>query len=110
MSGRFVLVSLVPPPEGRTIMVRDGGSVFDAAFSKWTGWHALIPGGREVDLPRAPREWWLSDRLAAELNITIPPHTESTIPQPQIGPKQGILDFSGKSDSGKLSERATGRT
>lgn len=105
MIGRFIPVSLVTPPEGRSLQVRDGGSVFDAAWSKWTGWHAIIPGGRELDLPRAPEEWWLTDRMAAEFNITVPELSPETAQAPpQHRPAQSFLDFSGQ-DSGKLSRR-----
>ena len=59
MAGRFVLTSKVSPPQGRTVMVRCGGSVFSAALRRFGGW-ALIYGSGETSMPNPPEEWWLA--------------------------------------------------
>ena len=50
MAGRFVLTSKVSPPQGRTMMVRCGGSVFAAALRRFGGW-ALIYGSGDTSMP-----------------------------------------------------------
>ena len=70
MAGRFVLTSKVPPPQGRTVMVRSGGSVFSAALRRFSGW-ALIYGSSETSMPNPPEEWWLDDVLAKEMGLDI---------------------------------------
>lgn len=82
MNGRFVLTWEVPPPQGRTLMVRSGGSVFSAALSRYDGqWRMIFGAGEEV-MPRPPQEWWLTDELAKQLKIDItavrpqPEHTQ----------------------------------
>ena len=70
MAGRFVLTSKVPPPQGRTVMVRCGGSVFSAALRRFGGW-ALIYGSGETSMPSPPAEWWLDDALAKEMGLDI---------------------------------------
>jgi hypothetical protein len=66
MSGRFVPTSKVSPPQGRTVMVRSGGSVFSAALRRFGGW-MLIYGSGETSMPNPPEEWWLDDALAREM-------------------------------------------
>ena len=68
MAGRFVLTSKVPPPQGRTVMVRCGGSVFSAALCRFGGW-ALIHGSGETSMSNPPEEWWLDDALAREMGL-----------------------------------------
>jgi hypothetical protein len=68
MAGRFVLTSKVPPPQGRTVMVRCGGSVFSAALRRFGGW-ALIHGSGETSMSNPPEEWWLDDALAREMGL-----------------------------------------
>jgi len=68
--GRFVLTSKVPPPQGRTVMARSGGSVFSAALRQSSGW-ALIYGSGEASMPNPPEEWWLDDALASEMGLNI---------------------------------------
>ena len=70
MAGRFVLTSKVPPPQGRTVMVRSGGSVFSAALRSFGGW-VLIYGSRETSMPNPPEEWWVDDALAREMGLDI---------------------------------------
>jgi len=70
MAGRFVLTSKVPPPQGRTVMVRSGGSVFPAAFRPFRGW-MLIYGSGETSMPSPPEEWWVDDALAREMGLDI---------------------------------------
>jgi hypothetical protein len=70
MSGRFVLTSKVSPPQGRTVMVRSGGSVFSAALRRFGGW-MLIYGSGETSMPNPPEEWWLDDALAREMGLDI---------------------------------------
>ena len=72
MAGGLVLTSKVPPPQGRTVMVRCGGSVFSAALRRFGGW-ALIHGSGETSMSNPPEEWWLDDALAREmLNCLLP--------------------------------------
>jgi hypothetical protein len=68
MTGCFVLTSKVSPPQGRTVMVRSGGSVFSAALRRSSGW-ALIHGSGETSMPNPPEEWWLDDALAKEMGL-----------------------------------------
>jgi len=68
--GRFVLTSKVSPPQGRTLMVRSGGSVFSAALRRSSEW-ALIYGSGEASMPNPPEEWWLDDALAREMGLNI---------------------------------------
>ena len=68
MSGRFVLTSKVSPPQGRTVMVRSGGSVFSAALRRSSGW-MLIYGSGETSMPNPPEEWWLDEALASEMGL-----------------------------------------
>ena len=70
MSGRFVFTSKVSPPQGRTVMVRSGGSVFSAALRGFGGW-MLIYGSGETSMPNPPEEWWLDDALAKEMGLDI---------------------------------------
>ena len=56
MAGRLVLTSKVSPPQGRTVMVRSGGSVFPAALRRFSGW-ILIYGSGETPMPNPPEEW-----------------------------------------------------
>lgn len=70
MSGRFILTSKVSPPQGRTVMVRSGGSVFSAALRRFGGW-MLIYGSGETSMPNPPEEWWLDDALAREMGLDI---------------------------------------
>ena len=70
MSGRFVPTSQVAPPQGRTVMVRSGGSVHSAALRRFSGW-ALIHGSGEISMPNPPEEWWLDDALANEMGLNI---------------------------------------
>lgn len=70
MAGRFVLTSKVPPPQGRTVMVRSGGSVFSAALRQLRGW-ALIYGSGETSMPNPPEEWRVDDALAREIGLDI---------------------------------------
>jgi hypothetical protein len=70
MSGRFVRTSQVSPPQGRTVMVRSGGSVFSAALRRSNGW-ALIYGSGEASMPNPPDEWWLDEALAKEMGLNI---------------------------------------
>jgi hypothetical protein len=70
MAGRFVLISKVSPPQGRTVMVRSGGSVSAAAFRQFGGW-MLIYGSAETPMPNPPEEWWLDDALAKEMGLGI---------------------------------------
>ena len=70
MAGRFVLTSKVPPPQGRTVMVRSGGSVFSAALRPFRGWR-LIYGSGETSMPNPPEEWWVDDALAREIGLDI---------------------------------------
>jgi hypothetical protein len=107
MSGRFVRTSLVPPPEDQTLMCRNEGSVFDAYKSKLFGHWNLLHVGIGGEIPE-PKEWWLSDTIAAEFNITVPEPATSTAAQPQHRPAQGVLNFTRK-DSGKLSRARTGQ-
>jgi hypothetical protein len=101
MSGRFVLTSQVDPPAGRTLMCRSSGSVFESYLSKWSGWRLLVQNG-EVSMAEPPKEWWLSDALAKELNITVPETIADTSAQMQHRRGQLALNFDGQ-DSGKLS-------
>jgi hypothetical protein len=68
MNGRFVPTSRVSPPQGRTVMVRSGGSVFSAALRSFNGW-ALIHGSGETSMPNPPEEWWLDEALATEMGL-----------------------------------------
>ena len=68
MAGRFILTSKVSPPQGRTVMVRTGGSVFSAALRRSSGW-MLIYGSGETSMPNPPEEWWLDDALAREMGL-----------------------------------------
>jgi hypothetical protein len=68
MAGRFVLTSKVSPPQGRTVMVRCGGSVFSAVLRRSSGW-ALIYGSDETSMRNPPEEWWLDDALAKEMGV-----------------------------------------
>jgi hypothetical protein len=68
MAGRFVLTSKVSPPQGHTMMVRCGGSVFSAALRRFGGW-ALIHGSGETSMPSPPEERWLDDALAKEMGL-----------------------------------------
>ena len=70
MAGRFVLTWKVPPPQGRTVMVLCGGSVFSAALRRFGGW-ALIYGSGETSMSNPPGEWWLDDALAREIGLDI---------------------------------------
>ena len=70
MSGRFVLTSKVSPPQGRTVMVRSGGSVFSAALRRFGGW-MLIYGSGETSTPSPPEECWLDDSLTREMGLDI---------------------------------------
>jgi hypothetical protein len=70
MAGRFVLTSKVSPPQGRTVMVRCGGSVFSAALRRFGGW-TLIYGSAETPMPNPQDEWWLDDALAREKELDI---------------------------------------
>ena len=70
MSGRFVLISQVSPLQGRTVIVRSGGSVFSAALRRSNGW-ALIYGSGEASMPNPPEEWWLDEALAKEIGLDI---------------------------------------
>ncbi len=90
MKGQFVSTAEVPPPKGVTLMVRSGGSVFDAALSPWFGWRMLLPGGNE-EIADTPEEWWLTDGIAARFGLKIPPETLGA--QPSRGATQGLLDL-----------------
>jgi len=68
MASRFVLTSKVSPPQGRTVMVRCGGSVFSAALRQFSRW-VLIYGSGETSMPNPPEEWWLDDDLAKEMGL-----------------------------------------
>ena len=70
MNGCFVRTSQVSPPEGHTVIVRSGGSVFSAALRRLSGW-ALIYGSGETSMPNPPEEWWLDDALAKEMGLDI---------------------------------------
>ena len=70
MAGRFVLTSKVAPPQGRTVMVRSGGSVFSAALRPFRGW-MLVYGSGETSMPNPPDEWWVDDALAREMGLDI---------------------------------------
>ena len=70
MNGRFVRASQVSPPQGRTLMVRSGGSVCSAALRPFRGW-VLIHGSGETSMPNPPEEWWLDDALAREMGLDI---------------------------------------
>jgi hypothetical protein len=70
MNGCFVQTSQVSPPQGRTVMVRSGGSVCSAALRRPSGW-ALIYGSGETSMPNPPDEWWLDDALAKEMGLDI---------------------------------------
>ena len=70
MNGRFVLTSQVSPPQGLTVIVRSGGSVFSAALRPFGGW-ALIYGSGETPMPNPPEEWWLDDALAKKMGLDI---------------------------------------
>jgi hypothetical protein len=70
MAGRFVPTSKLSPPQGRTVMVRSGGSVCSAALRRFGGW-ALIYGSGEISMPNPPEEWWLDDALAREMGLDI---------------------------------------
>lgn len=64
MMGAWVTCLRVPPPVGRTIMVRFGASVIDAALTRFNGWVAVLPGGTEEKI-EAPQLWWCQDAEAA---------------------------------------------
>jgi hypothetical protein len=68
MAGRFVFTSKVSPPQGRTVVVRSGGSVCSAVLRRSSGW-ALIYGSGETSIPNPPEEWWLDDALASEMGL-----------------------------------------
>jgi hypothetical protein len=68
MTGCFVRTSKVSPPQGRTLVVRSGGSVCSAVLRRSSGW-ALIYGSGETSIPNPPEEWWLDDGLAKELGL-----------------------------------------
>jgi hypothetical protein len=70
MSGCFVRTSQVSPPQGRTVMVRCGGSVFSAVLRRFNGW-TLIYGSGEAPMPNPPQEWWVDDVLAKEMGLDI---------------------------------------
>lgn len=56
--GAWVLVSLIPPPPDRTVLVRRGPFMNDAAYeSRWGKWVGLCQG-RTYDMPDDPVEWW----------------------------------------------------
>jgi hypothetical protein len=68
MTGCFVRTSKVSPPQGRTLVVRSGGSVCSAVLRRSSGW-ALIYGSGETSIPNPPEEWWLDDALASEMGL-----------------------------------------
>jgi hypothetical protein len=70
MNTCFVRTSQVSPPQGRTVMVRCGGSVCSAALRRFSGW-ALIYGSGETPMPHPQEEWWLDDALAKEMGLEI---------------------------------------
>jgi hypothetical protein len=61
--GAFVPCATNPPPTGQTLMVRSGSTVLFAAYSKFTGWTWVIPGGHEERIAE-PTEWWSADATA----------------------------------------------
>ncbi len=76
--------------------------MFDAYLSRYgLGWKLLVPGS-EVSLEYPPSEWWLSERIAQELNITIPEASTAASARAEHRAGQLAFDFSGQ-DSGKQS-------
>lgn len=64
MMGAWLSCARTSPPVGRTIMVRFGASVIDAALTRFNGWVAVLPGGTEEKI-EAPQLWWCQDADAA---------------------------------------------
>lgn len=65
--GKFVLTFRIPPPAGRTLLVRSGGTAFFAGFSKWWGWEMIANGRTEAI--EEPTWWFLSPAIASELAV-----------------------------------------
>lgn len=61
--GAWVTISRVPPPTGKTILVRFGASIFFAAYSKWADqWFMVCPGGHEEKI-EPPSIWFCADAV-----------------------------------------------
>lgn len=77
MNKRWIFTFRVEPPKLQTVMVRSGGSVFDAAFSTLLGqWYMVLPGGSLEQIP-APEmmfvsEDWAREHPAADLSRSSP--------------------------------------
>lgn len=93
MSGRFVPVKLVPPPAGKVLQVRGGGSVFSASLSPIPelGW-TLHYGGKSEQMPGPPDEWWISDETATKMGIDI--NAVEARSKAQRRASQVVMDFS----------------
>jgi hypothetical protein len=107
MMAAWVTCFRVPPPVGRTIMVRFGAVVFDAAYSVWQRkWFMCEPGGRETEI-EAPQLWFCRDAEASIQEARVLASQETTSARKRKGPAQLVLDFA-QSDSKTLSSEDCG--
>jgi hypothetical protein len=100
----WVSSALRPPPLDRTILVRFGGSMFDAGWFRWPGkWFQLVPGGGRQEIADPPL-WW--DKEAPDQSIEEERRLvfgkETTSARPVRGARQLALNWDGD-DSGILS-------
>lgn len=90
MSSRFVSTWRCRPPMNVTLLVRSGGSVFDAYFSPWRGWFRTWGGGKEEAIPE-PESWWADEEQAGAV-INEPIVQPSRVPSIRRG--QLLFDLS----------------
>jgi hypothetical protein len=61
----WVFTFRVEPPHMQTLMVKSGGSVFDAAYSRWLRQWYLVAGSYMEQIAE-PQFIWCSDEYARE--------------------------------------------